>query len=213
MEDKIKQENFNPDADSFQFHEGDYARVVGINAVQVSMSAGVRVIKPEDLLRCCGQVVKILSVKRLSDLHTQYKVEFWDRKYHIQGLFLVPSEEKPVAYKRFKVGDVIQIETNGMICYEEIVQLNSSGYKFKSGTVLHYGHEPEVSLFSRSMFRPFDKVLVRDFENETWKPGFFGEMKKNGNRTVYIIIGGFLYYECIPYEGNEHLVYTKNNIG
>ena len=213
MEDMNNQEKFNPNADAFQFCEGDYARVVGINSVQASMAAGVRVIKPEDLLRCCGQVVKILSVKKLSDLHSQYEVEFWDRKYHIQGRFLVPSEEKPVAYKRFKVGDVVQIEKNGLVVYEEIVQLNSTGYKLKSGTVLHYGHESEVAMYAHPRFRPFDKVLVRDFENETWKPGFFGEMTKNENRTVYIIIGGYLYYECIPYEGNEHLVYTKNSIG
>ena len=209
MEDKIKQENINPHADSFQFHEGDYARVVGINAVQASMAAGVRVIIPEDLLRCCGQVVKILSVKRLSDLHSQYEVEFWDRKYHIQGRFLVPSEEKPVAYKRFKVGDVIQIDINGMVVYEEIVQLNSMGYKTKSGTVLHYGHESEVALYARPKFRPFDKVLVRDSELQPWVPAFFAKIKKVGSRTMYFTVGGFCFYECIPYEGNEHLTYTK----
>lgn len=213
MEDKIKQENFNPDADSFQFHEGDYARVVGINAVQASMAAGVRVIKPEDLLRCCGQVVKILSAKRLSDLHFQYEVEFWDRKYHIQGRFLVPSEEKSVASKRFKVGDVIQFDMNGMVVYEEIVQLNSMGYKTKSGTVLHYGHESDVALYARPKFRPFDKVLVRDSELQPWSPAFFARIKVVGSRTMYFTIGGFCFCKCIPYEGNEHLTYTKNNIG
>lgn len=95
MEDKIKQENFNPHADSFQFHEGDYARVVGIDEIQTRMAAGVRVIAPEDLLRCCNRVVKILSVKKLSDLHSQYEVEFWDRKYHIQGIFLFPYSQWP----------------------------------------------------------------------------------------------------------------------
>lgn len=212
MEDKIKQENFNPYADSFQFHEGDYARVVGINAVQASMAAGIRVIKPEDLLRCCGQVVKILSVKRLSDLHSQYEVEFWDRKYHIQGRFLVPSEEKPVACKLFKVGDVIQIENNGMICYEKIVQLNSSGYKLESGTVLHYGHEPEVVMYARPRFRPFDKVLVRDSSEQLWRPTFFARVEDTDIRKVYYMIDGISYFYCIPYEGNEHLANTKNSM-
>lgn len=213
MEDKIKQENFNPNADAFQFCEGDYAHVVGIDEIQTRMAAGVRVIIPEDLLRCCGQVVKILSVKRLSDLHSQYEVEFWDRKYHIQGRFLVPSEEKPVAYKRFNVGDVVQIEKNGLVVYEEIVQLNSTGYMLKSGTVLHYEHESEVAMYAHPRFRPFDKVLVRDCENEPWNPALFGKKREIDGRVEYITVGGCLYYECIPYEGNEHLAYTKNSIG
>lgn len=54
--------------------------------------------------------------------------------------------------------------------------------------------------------KPFDKVLVRNAEYGLWIPALFG-MEKNGQ---YITSAGWQKY-CIPYEGNEHLLGTKND--
>lgn len=62
--------------------------------------------------------------------------------------------------------------------------------------------EPEKD-FNDHNFKPFDKVLVRDYDTETWKCDFFSCI---GDRN-YRCISGF-YYQCIPYEGNEYLVGT-----
>lgn len=53
--------------------------------------------------------------------------------------------------------------------------------------------------------KPFDKVLVRNAEYGLWIPALFG-LEKNGQ---YITSAGWQRY-CIPYEGNEHLLGTKN---
>lgn len=53
-------------------------------------------------------------------------------------------------------------------------------------------------------FKPFDKVLVRNEETDTWHP------------SLYATTDGLLYYTtdcknwqlCVPYEGNENLVGT-----
>ena len=53
-------------------------------------------------------------------------------------------------------------------------------------------------------FKPFEKVLVRNFNEDKWKAAFFEE-KIEGNYPYYLIgiLKPFRY--CIPYEGNEHL--------
>ena len=53
--------------------------------------------------------------------------------------------------------------------------------------------------------KPFDKVLVRNAEYGLWIPALFG-MERDGQ---YITSAGWQKY-CIPYEGNENLIGTKN---
>ena len=55
--------------------------------------------------------------------------------------------------------------------------------------------------------KPFDKVLVRNAEYGLWIPALFG-MEKDGQ---YITSAGWQKY-CIPYEGNENLLGTKNAV-
>ena len=54
-------------------------------------------------------------------------------------------------------------------------------------------------------FKPFEKVLVRDLNDEPWKCAFF-DFKIEGDFQYFIIgIDNSAYKYCIPYEGNEHL--------
>lgn len=55
--------------------------------------------------------------------------------------------------------------------------------------------------------QPFDKVLVRDSEDREWRISLFG-YKDN---SYYYCINGYSWKQCIPYEGNEHLLGTRNN--
>lgn len=57
-------------------------------------------------------------------------------------------------------------------------------------------------------FRPFDRVLVRDEEREPWRATLFSNYNDNISYPYYTINGP--YVQCIPYEGNEDLVGTKN---
>jgi hypothetical protein len=66
--------------------------------------------------------------------------------------------------------------------------------------------EPQDSArkFDTGTLKPFDKVLVRDGAG-FWRPSLFGADMITGYR--YLTSGGN-YKECVPYEGNEHLVGT-----
>lgn len=56
-----------------------------------------------------------------------------------------------------------------------------------------------------SEFKPFDKVLVKDHDEDSeWRCGLFSHKKEDG---LYICAGS-IYEQCIPYEGNEHLLGT-----
>ena len=55
--------------------------------------------------------------------------------------------------------------------------------------------------------KPFDKVLVRSAEYGLWMPALYGK-EKDG---LYITSAGWQKY-CIPYEGNENLLGTKNEV-
>ena len=56
--------------------------------------------------------------------------------------------------------------------------------------------------------QPFDKVLVRDSEDREWRISLFGY---KDNSYYYYCINGYSWKQCIPYEGNEHLLGTKDS--
>lgn len=58
-------------------------------------------------------------------------------------------------------------------------------------------------------FKPFDKVLVRDDYKDEWRASFFSHIREGLSRYVTT---GLVWKFCIPYEGNEHLLGTTNNV-
>ena len=58
----------------------------------------------------------------------------------------------------------------------------------------------------KTELRPFDKVLVRDDNEADWKCDFFSNISNSG--YYHCINAGWK--QCIPYEGNEHLLGTTN---
>ena len=58
-------------------------------------------------------------------------------------------------------------------------------------------------------FHPFDKVLVRDFEDDKWEIGFFEKINDNGEAFPFSCLSENWNF-CIPYEGNEGLLGTSN---
>lgn len=52
-------------------------------------------------------------------------------------------------------------------------------------------------------FKPFERVLVRDSNREIWRCNLFSHIC---NETFVCDSG--MWIQCIPYEGNEHLVGT-----
>lgn len=52
--------------------------------------------------------------------------------------------------------------------------------------------------------KPFDKVLVRDGDDDEWVCDFFSHIDE---RDLFYCVGTW-FKQCIPYEGNEHLLGT-----
>ena len=60
-------------------------------------------------------------------------------------------------------------------------------------------------------FKPFDKVLVRDYIDEKWILSIFGCYEDEVDTDFpYVCINGRYCY-CIPYEGNEYLLNTSKS--
>lgn len=59
-------------------------------------------------------------------------------------------------------------------------------------------------------FKPFDKVLVRDDEEDVWKADYFPHYEEDDKIAPYVCVGSY-YKLCIPYEGSEHLLGTDKS--
>lgn len=61
-----------------------------------------------------------------------------------------------------------------------------------------------------SEFKPFDKVLVRDKDDEEWRKEIFSNYDKTVNGDPFYRCLVAAWEQCIPYEGNESLLGTSN---
>lgn len=59
-------------------------------------------------------------------------------------------------------------------------------------------------------FKPFDKVLVRDCNEVKWEIDLFQEYEEFKSDLYYSCLAS-TWNQCIPYEGNEHLLGTTDN--
>lgn len=60
---------------------------------------------------------------------------------------------------------------------------------------------------TKPQFKPFDKVLVRDNDDKKWDCDIFCHL--GDKERIFICIRNW-WRQCIPYEGNEHLLGTTN---
>lgn len=72
-----------------------------------------------------------------------------------------------------------------------------------------YKYDKEQHKLIKQEFKPFDKVLVRDYIDEKWILSIFSCYEDEDKDFPYVCLNGRYCY-CIPYEGNEHLLNTPN---
>ena len=121
---------------------------------------------------------------------------------------------------KFKVGDRIKEKQSGVI--GEVIDVQQKKYNVKvddnKGLYVYFREQDAWELapnkFDITTLKPFEsKVLVRDINTDEWKGHFFSHYDNNSDRP-YICIGVEWineYKQCIPYEGNEHLLGTTND--
>lgn len=102
-----------------------------------------------------------------------------------------------------------------------IRKANKSEINLFVSTVIHSGNEEQISIMNEVLaeinkpkyeFKPFDRVLVRDADDETWAAGIYSYyVDEKGCRKKHGVCGNdYGYEQCIPYEGNEDLWMTTN---
>lgn len=119
---------------------------------------------------------------------------------------------------KFKLGDMIQDVDKYKVKITE-VNLEDECYRCESMITKGIGDIPfkeqnnwelVPNKFDITTLKVFDKVLVRD-SGETWCINLFGCYNKTDNQYNCIGNTDIGWDECIPYEGNEHLLGTAND--
>ena len=117
---------------------------------------------------------------------------------------------KKLIQPKFKVGDKIKYR-GGEIVYR-IVQITENSYVLDNLCSIPISIEHMYNLVSNKFdittLKPFEsKVLVRDVDHNVWEAAIFG--RYDGEKVF--VVGGIDWNQCIPYEGNEHLLGTNND--
>ena len=60
-------------------------------------------------------------------------------------------------------------------------------------------------------FKAYDRVLVRDKDDERWQAAFYDQYLADEEKFPHHVISGACFTQCIPYEGNEHLLGTSGS--
>ena len=124
----------------------------------------------------------------------------WDRNTSVERYYIEPTE-------KYKIGvGYIDNETRLSTEFEKNLLLSAieyKGYVWDSEKFELRKKEPE--------FKPFDNVLVRDSNNMVWNLAQYAFKDENNTSYNHCVVGGSHWVYCIPYEGNEHLLGTKEN--
>lgn len=126
------------------------------------------------------------------------------------------------AYISFKVS-ICQLKSGGFAKRDEDVFMSEDFSKasdeqrdkFIADMEKYFGgkYNPETlqvePVKPKCPFEPFDKVLVRDHEEQAWYANCFSHYRGNDKNFPYACLGNNFRY-CIPYEGNEHLLGTTD---
>ena len=118
---------------------------------------------------------------------------------------------------KFKVGDRIKkgkaIATVVRVCKDFYdIRLNSGIGSFTIDLQDEWKLVPNK--FDITTLKPFDKVLVKtNVHSPVWSIDFYGRynIKVGGSFTPFAVTGGKYFQQCIPYEGNEHLLGTSDD--
>lgn len=109
---------------------------------------------------------------------------------------------------KFKVGDRLIWLTNPQIEQDYYIKsIEKNRYVMSDGGFLLFTDQDAFAKnkFDINTLKPFEsRVLMRESNNDCWRPAIYG-YKNSINKRFYAIAGG-AYLQCIPYEGNKHLI-------
>lgn len=114
--------------------------------------------------------------------------------------------------------ELLYVDCDSSVKYPIVVGVGDGGYSFTKDGLLYEEHiNAECVLFpskenrdwstfkihKEHQFKPFDKVLVRNSNDEPWHMNLFSHIVDTSYKYVCLVNA---WTQCIPYEGNEHLL-------
>lgn len=126
------------------------------------------------------------------------------------AVFIVKKYNDAFTKTSVEVSDAYGIRTNTCIYVRYIPASEDMKEKlFKAIDDAGYKWDGENLVKKKHEFKPFDKVLVRDYDEELWAAAFYSHKVKG--YYPYITASSMGFKQCIPFEGNEHLIGTSNS--
>ena len=140
-----------------------------------------------------------------------------------------PKALESLIEPKFKTGDRIRHKLTGNVYKVSFVSLNGCGggvygvydvygFEKKFEKIIDIKEQGNYELlpnkFDITTLKPFDKVLVRTNKfDPIWTIDFYDgyRPKRGGSFTPFAVTGGNYFQQCIPYEGNEHLLGTEDD--
>lgn len=132
----------------------------------------------------------------------------------------VNGKSKEIQEKLFEVGfswsysgyKVIEVDKPFLFIDKDMYLSHSTDMNYFKGSQKNEISAEEIiaiTIEGEYPFKTFDKVLIRDSERDEWKAGIFSHVSIK--RTFPFVTINNCHKQCIPYEGNEHLVGTTNS--
>ena len=141
-------------------------------------------------------------------------------KGKISNLYFKDQDKWELApVPKFKVGDIVETKRNKLFDYK-IIKITDTHYTLESipgaNTYDILICEDEnwklvPNKFDISILKAYDKVLVRDTNEQMWVADLFGHALDRSLGGYTFACVGHYPNQCIPYEGNEHLLGTIND--
>lgn len=176
--------------------KGDYVFIRRYNEQGEMVDRRIAVLDRYDVVRHVAHCIVAYNFDKL-EMKTPEDVE------------LFSAEKDPFSYYRIQLAPLSQIlELNSALA--------SKGLRFDRETM------SVKSLLERNLvtkpfvFKPFDKVLVRNKDSEPWRPAFFA-CYRDGTEGIDRLFGvinahrPLFFMQCVPYnKETEHLLETND---
>ena len=138
-------------------------------------------------------------------LATEGEKEMLFNAMSYEGYKWDPDTKTLLTVPVFKPGD--RIKRKDAPAVHTIKMIDTDLYVFddlQSIPIIFQGDYELVTKFDITALKPFDRVMVRNYDSDEWRVALWGHFKEKHDVRYDTTRG--TYRRCIPYEGNEHLL-------